>query len=561
VDAGADIDQHCETVKLPRVLGYLNDWILTVLFPPNGKENWGVGKTPQLDGIEAYMDLSCWEIYKFCLQESLKLRVSLNMSRNLLQTLQFIIRNTMLLLEDFSTSSGEHFKSGEKLKLYDTALDCVSLVFSSHGGLSNENLDLWVETTGALLELVLKVYGKNLDGSCVGACVFRFLWLVLQPFSKFLRVHPARKGFQNFVDKLLEPLLHLSGELHLRANASDPIWTGRLMKVVEEVLSHGLFHPVHIDEFLSLHGSEKYVASCDDKPKDSNTAIKSYHRHLFDVLNKIISRKNAIAMGSLGLIFRLYADSARKFKGTSVLYEGGNTMEKMNDLRQPVPGETCSSNNISVDTQKSLFNFLVLIMEPLLLEVNAYLQANLDAKLIFSDLCRIVKSIGNLLASFMQEKVYVKTEDTSGGACLNFLKKIFNTLIASSSSILCLANYGTTNMTGMEIFSLSANEMLVAMGYLLEIEYEVIGEDLVNLWLILLSYSAVNCNMPNAFDRSSLSSTIPALGCQIVNLYSQLRQVCIQTLIAIANYVLEVGMGLYLWFHYYTLCVRLSLTH
>jgi hypothetical protein len=561
VDAGSDIDQHCETVKLPRVLGYLNDWILTVLFPPNGKENWGVGKTPQLDGIEAYMDLSCWEIYKFCLQESLKLRVSLNMSRNLLQTLQFIIRNTMLLLEDFSTSSGEHFKSGEKLKLYDTALDCVSLVFSSHGGLSNENLDLWVETTGALLELVLKVYGKNLDGSCVGACVFRFLWLVLQPFSKFLRVHPARKGFQNFVDKLLEPLLHLSGELHLRANASDPIWTGRLMKAVEEVLSHGLFHPVHIDEFLSLHGSEKYVASCDDKPKDSNAAIKSYHRHLFDVLNKIISRKNARAMGSLGLIFRLYADSARKFKGTSVLYEGSNTMEKMNDLRQPVPGETCSSNNISVDTQKSLFNFLVLIMEPLLLEVNAYLQANLDAKLIFSDLCRIVKSIGNLLASFMQEKVYVKTEDTSGGACLNFLKKIFNTLIASSSSILCLANYGTTNMTGMEIFSLSANEMLVAMGYLLEIEYEVIGEDLVNLWLILLSYSAVNCNMPNAFDRSSLSSTIPALGCQIVNLYSQLRQVCIQTLIAIANYVLEVGMGLYLWFHYYTLCVRLSLTH
>jgi hypothetical protein len=160
----------------------------------------------------------------------------------------------------------------------------------------------------------------------------------------------------------------------------------------------------------------------------------------------------------------------------------------------------------------------------------------------------------------MQEKVYVKTEDTSGGACLNFLKKIFNTLIASSSSILCLANYGTTNMTGMEIFSLSANEMLVAMGYLLEIEYEVIGEDLVNLWLILLSYSAVNCNMPNAFDRCSLSSTIPALGCQIVNLYSQLRQVCIRTLIAIATYVLEVAMGLSLWFHYYTLCVRLSLT-
>ncbi|XP_058730264.1 uncharacterized protein LOC131602230 isoform X2 [Vicia villosa] len=520
----ADIDQHCETVKLPRLLGYLKDWILTVLFPPNGKENWGEGKTPQLDGIDAYMDVGCWEIFKFCLQESLKLRVSLNMSRNLLQTVQFIVKNALSLLEDFSTCSEEKFK------LYNTALDCISLVFSSHGGLSNENLDLWVETTGAVLELVLKVYGKNLDGSCVGACGFRFLWLVLQPFSKFLRVHPARKGFQNFVDKLLEPLLHLCGELHLPANRSDPVWTGRLVKVVEEVISHGLFHPVHIDEFLSLHGSEKYAASSDDKPKDSKATIKSYHRHLFDVLNKIISKKNAIAMGSLGLIFRLFADSARKFKGTSVLHEGSNTTEKINDSRPPVPAESCSSNNISVDTQKSLFNFLVLIMEPLLLEMNAYLQAKIDAKLLFCDLYGILKSIGNLLASFMQEKVYVKTEDTSGGACLNFLKKIFNTLVASSTSILCLSNYDTTNVTGMETFILSANEILVAMGYLLEIEYEVIGEDLVNLWLILLSYSTVNCNMASAFDQSSLSSTIPALGCQIVNLYSQLRQVQIAIL-------------------------------
>lgn len=559
VDDGAHIDQNCETIKLPRLLGYLNDWILTVLFPPNGKKDWGEGKTPQLDGVEAYMDLRCWEIFKFCLDESLKCRVSLNMSRNLLQTVQFVVRNIMLLLDAFSTSSGEHFKSDETFKLYETALDCVSLVFSSHGGLSNENLDLWVETTGAALGLVQKVYDKNLDGSCVGACALRLLWLVLQPFSKFLRVHPARKGFESFVVKLLEPLLHLSGELHRRVSGSDPIWTGRLVKVIEEVLSHGLFHPVHIDEFLSLHVSEKYVASCDDKPKDSKATIKSYHRHLFDALNEIISRKKAIAMGSLGLIFRLYADSARKFKGTLVVYEGSNTTEKINDLKQPVPGGTSSSNNTSVDIQKSLFNFLVLIMEPLLLEMNACIQAKIDAKLLFSDLCGILKSIGNLLASFMQEKVYVKTEDTSGGACLNFLKKIFNTLIASSTGILCLSNYDTAIMMEMETFILSANEALVAMGYLLEIEYEVIGEDLVNLWLILLSYSAINCNIANAFDQSSLSSTIPALGCQIVNLYSQLRQVCIQTLITIATYVLEVCIGLsFLWFHYYTVCQTVS---
>ncbi|KAL2329169.1 hypothetical protein Fmac_022596 [Flemingia macrophylla] len=503
VDDGVGSDQDCETVKLPRLLCYLNDWILTLLFPPNGKENWGNGKTPQLVGVEAYLDVRCWEIFKFCLHKSLMFRVSLNMSRNLLQTVQFIARDALSLLEDSSISSEGLYIPDQRYELYDTALDCVSLVFSSHGGLSNENLDLWVETAKVALELVLKMYNSNLDGSKVGAFSLRLLWSVLQPFSKFLMVHSARKGFQIFVDKLLEPLLHLSGELHLRVNGSNPIWTQRLIKAVEATLSHGLFQLGHIDVFLSLHGSE---------------TIKSYPRHLFDALNKIIDRKNTMAMGSLGLLFHLYVNSARKFKETPV-HEGSKTMEKMVDLRKPAPEDQCSTNNISTDIQKSLFNFFVLIMDPLLLNINAYIQVEVDAKPLLLDLCGLLKSIGNLLASFMQEKVYARTEDTSGGACLNFLKKIFNTLITSSTSVFYLSNYDTTNK--MEIFSLSTIEILVAMGYLLEIEYEIIGEDLVNLWLLILACSATNCS----FDQCSSTSTMHALGCQIINLYGQLRQV------------------------------------
>ena len=41
--------------------------------------------------------------------------------------------------------------------------------------------------------------------------------------------------------KLLEPLLHLSSEVHLRVNGINPIWTQRLIKALEEVLSYGLF--------------------------------------------------------------------------------------------------------------------------------------------------------------------------------------------------------------------------------------------------------------------------------------------------------------------------------
>ncbi|MED6121264.1 hypothetical protein PIB30_028366, partial [Stylosanthes scabra] len=507
-----------ETIKLPRLLCFLNDWIQSLLFPSD--------KKPHADGFDAYIDIRCWEIFKFCLQESLNFRVTLNMSKNLLRPVELIARDALSLLEESLNCSGETLISDERLKLYDAALDCVSLVFSSHGGLSGENLGLWISTGKAALELVLRMYDKNLDGSNVGDFALRFMWLVLQPFSKFLKVHPVRQSrFREFVDELLELLLHVSGELHLRVNGRSPVWTGRALKVVEEVLSHGLFHPVLMDEFLNLHGLQRYAASCDDVSNDSKPAIQSYPRHSFDVLNKIITRKNAMAMSSVGLLFHSFVNSARNFKGTAVMYEGNNTMEKMNDSRQPVPGENSNSNKIGVDTQKSLLNFFVLIMEPFLLEINTYVQSEVDKKLQLVDLHGILKSISNLLASFMQEKVYVRTEDTSGGACLNFFKIIFNSLMTTSTSILSLSNYDTTNREGMEIYTLSANEIIVSMGYLLDIEYEVIGEELVNLWFIILSYSAINCNMVNVFGQCSLSSSIPALGCQIINLYSQLRQV------------------------------------
>ncbi|CAJ1935685.1 unnamed protein product [Sphenostylis stenocarpa] len=517
VDNGVGSCQDCNTIKLPRLICYLHDWIVTLLFPPNGKKNWGDGKTPQLEGIEAYMDIRCWEIFKFCLLESLKFHGSWSMPRNLLQTVQFVARDVLSLLEDTSICSGEVLISDERYKLYDTTLDCVSLVLLSHGGLSNKNLDLWVETAKLLLDIVLKTYSNNLGEGNFGAFALRFLWLVLQPFAK-LSVHRAKKGFHNFVDKLLEPLLHLSSELHLRVTGSNHIWTSRLIEAVEEVLSHGLFHQVHIPEFLSLHGSENDVTACDDKSNDSKATIKSYTRHLFEVLNRIIAGKNAMAMGSLGLLFRLYVNSARKFK----LDEGLKTMEKIDNSRQPVPGKHCNSNNIFADMQKSLFNFFVLIMEPLLLKINANIQVEVDDNSLLLNLHGLLKSVGNLLASFMQEKVYLRTEDTSGGACLNFLKKIFNTLITSSTSVLHFSNYDTTNK--MEIYSLPANEILVAMGYLLQIEYEVIGEDLVNLWLLMLSCSAINYNLGNAFDNCSLPSNILALECQTIHLYSQLRQ-------------------------------------
>ena len=69
----------------------------------------------------------------------------------------------------------------------------------------------------------------------------------------------------DFIDKLLEPLMHFLGVLHLRSGGSNSHWTENLLKLVEEVLFNGLFHPIHIDGFLSLRGTEKYATSNDEE--------------------------------------------------------------------------------------------------------------------------------------------------------------------------------------------------------------------------------------------------------------------------------------------------------
>ncbi len=528
-EEGNSADQDYETVKLPRLIVFLNDWNQSLLIPSE-KKTRGVVQKPQAEVIETWLDFRCWEIFKFCLEESLRLQVSLNFSRNLLRSIFVIAKDAVSLVNNTLLSSQESYFIGEGFKLYSTVLDCISLVFSSHGGLSNENLDLWLSTVDAVLELVLKVYTKNLDSGSIDVFATRFSCLVLEPFAKFLRVHPIRKmGFHDFIDKLLEPLMHFLGVLHLRSGGSNSHWTENLLKLVEEVLFNGLFHPIHIDGFLSLRGTEKYATSNDEESKNSKTVIKSYHRHLFEKLERILTEKKVSAMGGIGELFRLLVHRAKKLKGGASRHLEDNSFGHTSKMYPGSSGvlldKSYYSSGFSADTRKSLFDFFVQIMEPLLLKINSYLQVKPEVGPELLDVQGTLNSINKLLACFMDEKVYVRTEDTSEGACFNFLKKVYDTVISFSTNLLGLSKYDIENQTHIDMLTLSANEVFVAVGYLLEIEYEVIGNDLVSLWIMMFSYSGIGFSLVDVLDHCSLSSKIEALGCQLINLYSQLRQV------------------------------------
>ncbi|XP_008457645.3 uncharacterized protein LOC103497293 [Cucumis melo] len=484
-------DKYYDTVKVSRLIIFLSDWIHSLLI--SSKKNVKKDAAKHIV-FEPCLDYRCWEVFKFCLEESVKTHTTLNLSKNLLHAFCFVIRHAISLLVA-SLGSKEELFGGDCFKLYNIVLDCVSLIFSTHLGLSNENLDVWISIIEAAVEFLHIIYVNGLEGGDVGIFAIKFSCMMLEPFGKFLWIHPTKKtGFHNFVNKLLEPLLQLLHDISLKPDGCNHCWTRKLMNLLEEVLSHALFHTVHIDGFLCLHGSEKVMKSHDEKFEESKAHIRSYHRHLFDKVQKLVAGKKFLALGAMGELFHVLVVRVKKVRGASI------------------------------EIRRSLFEFFVQILDPLLQTIEL-ISSEIQVGSTLSDVHCLLKSINNVLASFMKEKVYLRTEDNSEGTCHNFLKKVYDTIKLISSHLLLLSRLEIEDNIDLEVFVLTANEILVTLGYLLEIEYDVIGNDLVSLWMLILSYSAFNVSFTSISEQHSLTTKIQELGCQLVVLYGQLRQV------------------------------------
>lgn len=479
-----DTTHPSEAVSFDRVITFLNNWVQSTLISSE-KEIRVSGLTPQFGVSGSCLDYRCWKIFKFCLEEGMKLHVSLSFSKDILKVIHCITRN--MEIKDLNE---------DELTLYNTILDCISLIFTSHGGVSNENLDLWILLVGTLLDLVLKVITSNLNDTISGTIVMNLTCILLDPFIKFLRLHPNRKnGFQDFVDKLLEPLLCLLHVIH-----SSELATSKLLKLIEEVFSQGLFHPSHIDGFLSLQSLSKYKLSDEGKPKDSKTVIRSYHRHLFDKLGRIVVEKKALALSGEGELFRMYVHCIKRQDSLSAL---------------------------NAETRKSLFDFFVQILEPLLSDIDIYLQDEVEIGTMLEDVHCTLTSFNSILINLMQEKVYTRVDDASEGACANFLKLVCDkiTLLSSKIDHLVSSTFDANNGTCKDLVELVAKDVISCLDYLLEIDYEVLGNDLESLWLLMFSYGTLGHSLTNLQDKPSIIPEILHLGCHMVNLYSELRQV------------------------------------
>lgn len=532
-EGAGEITEEIQTVCFSRVIVFLNNWVQRILVSSEKKIRVE-GDKHAMEIAGSYLDCRCWVIFKFCLEESKKMGVSLHFLRDLLRVIQYISRDALIHLLDESAVS-------EELELHSIALDCIPLVFSSHGGISTENLDLWISLIGVVLEFVQKVLNDNLDGTKAGSFAKQLSCYLLEPFIKFLKVHPTRKnGFREFIDKLFEDLVILWDRLDVHGCESNPEWKKNLLVLIEEVLSQALFHPTHIDGFLGLQSTSKYRHSDDKKSKEEKTFIKSYHRHLFDKLGKMITGKNASALSGTGELLRLFINCIYMKNGVvgaeAFMHQDGNSTAISKNSSN-------SSDGLDAEARKSVFDFFLEIMELFLSEIYAHSEANLDKGVLYLGVGTL-RSINKLLAICVKEKVYIRTEDTSEGACYNFLKLIYDAVMSLTAKMnRLLQSFGSSEerIPG-QMLILAAKEIFLAIRYLVDIEYEVVGDDLGKLWGSILSLTASSHTLMNASDQHLLTSEVLKLGCRLVHLYSELRQVCGFLLISLQTVTLNCGV-------------------
>ncbi|XP_073118536.1 uncharacterized protein [Henckelia pumila] len=517
-----------------RALVYLNNWVHSILISSEKKTRLEESKC-KFNTSGSYLDFRCWKILHFCLEQSKDLHVSLTCSKDFLRVVRCITMDASSYVHDvFSCHAGT--LSDERLEFYDVVLACTKLIFSFHGGVANENLDLWIILIDELLELILKIVQGQLDGSKLGNFVLQLSSCLLEPFAKFLMVHPTRKnGFRDFIDKLFEPLLRLLHVLHCDPCGNNIEWRNNISKLIKDVLAHGLFHPTHIDGFLSLQSTGRYKNASDTTLREEKLVNKSYHRHLFNKVEAMVE-KNESALIGLGQLLHLFVGCIAKHKGAS--FSGGGF--RQSDVRSAsrVPADISQSGTVitkensechgmNAELRSCVFNFFAQIMEYLLANVNTLLQSDVEEVSVLLNTSNILRSISMLLDSVFTEKVYLRLEDSSDGASRKFLKVIYGVVMMLFAKIthLKLSYFGLDESSLIELLVSARKELIITVHHLLNIEYEVVGDDLERLWTMVLTFMNYSDRSTDVFGQPVLSLEISSLGCRLIDLYSELRQV------------------------------------
>eukprot|EP01018_Ginkgo_biloba_P014003 Gb_18575 [translate_table: standard] len=241
------------------------------------------------------------------------------------------------------------------------------------------------------------------------------------------------------------------------------------------------------------------------------------------------------------------------FAGSSSKASEGITQNSRAYERKRTFSEAEVHSNMQEEvTSKPLFKLFVEFLEPLRQDLencagSIHLQESENFQQLLSHALSMVCAVNSLLSVVKNDKIYTPTEDTPEQAQFNFLKKIYCTIFELGATVLtpCLklalrngkmVAKGYDNLSGSKqhdansdfrkLITLVGKDVIHALSLLLEIEYRVAEDELLELWLLLLSYLALDsCGNNEQHDSCMLNSAMVQLGCRILCIYSELRQV------------------------------------
>jgi hypothetical protein len=84
--------------------------------------------------------------------------------------------------------------------------------------------------------------------------------------------------------------------LNSQANSVEHKQAGMTLKIAEDILSNGLFHPQHISGYFGLKNLSKASIAKDVRG--------SYHRHLFERFKGIKAESKAVLLAGFGYLLQ-----------------------------------------------------------------------------------------------------------------------------------------------------------------------------------------------------------------------------------------------------------------
>uniref|UniRef100_M8BW60 Uncharacterized protein n=1 Tax=Aegilops tauschii TaxID=37682 RepID=M8BW60_AEGTA len=461
---------RADNIQLLRMVSFIGNWVQSILSK----------KVPE--PFDPVLDYRCWEILRFCIEKKPSISISLNL---LLKPLGRVAKDGLSRVQ-----SGASYDDHGSFLIFERGFECVSFLFSSNTrAFFNAGVDLWTSCVTEAINLVQKVSTNEKKGCTVlqnlGNCLF-------EQFSSFLRFHANPKNiFRPFVDKILDPLLELLVLINSQANSNKHKLAGSTLKIAEEILSNGLFHPQHLSGYFGLKNLKASV-------KDVKG---SYHRHLFERFKGIKAESKAVLLAGFGYLLQLFVTRARNQR-TSLAPRGTSFKS---------PQKSSEGSEEPQQQGESIFEVFMQFMEPLMLECKSYSQKDFSdlgvTKLVEVD-C-MLKFINEMLATVTEEKIYVPTEDTSEGSYLQFLQEIYRVLILMAEKMydFWVSALHLEDANVKKMLPLMFVEIVVAVGYFLEIEYKV-AHSICTLCNTVRTFRAVAGPdvVPGPFSVVSLSS-------------------------------------------------------